>query len=131
MPRVSKFSDAEFEEIFLSDLDEDKRASKLGISVQYMRLKAKKLKIKREDIKKPVKQDTVVIVIERGTYTRSYCTYESDAVVKAKELRELVECNDTNFVPTDFEVRPMTEEEQEKETFMVSKLKRNYGEPHV
>jgi hypothetical protein len=129
--RTSKFSDEGFTEIFQSSLSNEDKAKRLGISVAYMKAKSKKLGIKADAPKVVVKDDDIVIVTEIGTYVRSYCTYATDAVVKAKDLRELIECNDTEFIPTKFIVNNMTEEEQEKETFMVSKLKRNYGDPHV
>lgn len=126
--RTSKHSKAEFKKIVQSGLTDDEKAEKLGISKAYMNAKAKKLGIKKPEKPKPPEKDYPVIVTETGTYTRSYITYSHDAVVKAKELRELVECNDTDYKPKSFDVEKMTAEEMEKEEFIVNKLKRNFGE---
>tara|TARA_R110000824_G_scaffold112318_2_gene261412 strand:- start:6232 stop:6621 length:390 start_codon:yes stop_codon:yes gene_type:complete len=126
--RVSKFTQAEFTKIYNSALSNEEKAEKMGIGVPYMQLKAKKYKIKKEPIKR-VENDVPVIVTETGTYTRTCITFLTDAVVKAKELREIVDCNDVEFVPAKFSVQKMTEEEMEHDTFTVSKLKRNFGEP--
>lgn len=126
--RVAKHSEKEFTAIYNSDLTAEEKAEKLSISKAYMELKAKKYGLKKKKTEKP-KTDYPVIVTETGTYTRSYVTFSTDAVVKAKELREICECNDTDFVPKKFTVAKMTEAEIEQEQFIVSKLKRNYGEP--
>jgi hypothetical protein len=129
MPRVSKFTDAQFKTIYLSKLSDEVKAEKLGISTVYMHLKAKKLKIKRKTIVKSevILNDAIVIVTENGTYSRSYITYEHEAVVKAKELREVIDGNDTEYVPVDFTVARMTEAQIEQEQFSVQKLKRSFG----
>lgn len=126
--RVSKFTQAQFTKIYNSNLTDEQKAEKLGIGIPYMQLKAKKFGIKKDKPKR-IENDHIVIVTETGTYTRSCITFSSDAVVKAKQLREIVECNDVEFVPTDFSVEKMSEAEMEQEHFIVSKLKRNYGDP--
>ena len=125
--RVSKHSKAEFAKIYLGQGTNQEKAEKLDITSAYMQLKAKKYGLKKTKEKRP-ENDYPVIVTETGTYTRSCITYSHDAVVKAKELREIVDCNDVEFVPKKFSVEKMTEEEMEKDTFTVNKLKRNFGE---
>jgi hypothetical protein len=126
--RVSKFTKAQFTKIYNSNLSDEQKSEKLGISAAYMQLKAKKLGIKKDKPKR-IENDHIVIVTETGTYTRSCITFSADAVVKAKQLREIIECNDVEFVPNKFSVEKMTEKEMEQEHFIVSKLKRSYGDP--
>ena len=126
--RVSKFTKEQFTKIYNSNLSSEQKSEKLGITLAYMELKAKKLGLKKEKPKR-IENDHIVIVTETGSYTRSCITFSSDAIVKAKQLREIVECNDVEFVPAEFSVEKMTEEEMEQDTFTVSKLKRNFGEP--
>jgi hypothetical protein len=125
--RVSKHSEKEFTAIYSSDLTDEEKTEKLSISKAYMELKAKKYGLKKKKVEKP-KTDYPVIVTETGTYTRSCVTFSTDAVVKAKELREICECNDTDFVPKKYTVTKMSQEEIEKEEFLISKLKRSFGE---
>jgi hypothetical protein len=126
--RVSKFTDEQFLKVANSNISDEDKSKKLGISLAYFRLKSKKLGVKKEVVEKPA-VDYPVIVTETGTYSRSYITYSTDAVVKAKELREIAECNDTDYVPKAFSVKKMSDKEIEQESFLVNRLKRHFGEP--
>jgi len=124
--RVSKHSKKEFSDVYLSNLTDEEKVEKLGITKAYMELKAKKYGIKKTKEKK-IAADYPVIVTETGTYKRSYITYSNDAVVKVQQLREICECNDTEFTPKKFSTAKMTEKEIEQEEFLINKLKRHFG----
>jgi hypothetical protein len=131
--RTPKLSDKEFAAIYEAEQDDRVRASKLGCSVAYMKLRWKKLNTASSQTPELVTDDSEadddypVIVTEHGTYTRSCITYSKGAEVKAKQQRETCSCNDTDYTPIKFVTTKMTEEEIDRETFIINKLKRSFG----
>lgn len=121
-------SDEEFIKLYNKYDNNQERSDASGYSPSYISLKASKLGLNKKQENLTQKQEEVVIVIETGKYTRSYLTYESDAEVKAKELRQVIELNDTDYEPKSFRTRKLTSTEKEKELFHIQRLERHFKE---
>jgi hypothetical protein len=120
-------NDQEFTELYNKYKTNQERADASGYSPAYISIKASKLGLTKKKEAEPEK-DKMVIVIESGSYTRSYLTYATDAEVKAKELRQVIELNDTDFKPKSFKTRDLTQKELDTETFHTERLKRHFGD---